>query len=209
MAVIANRRSVMTLFSRPTDIHSHRTRLVLAEKNINIEIANVAGAELPEDLMDLNPYHTVPTLVDRDLTLYDSRVIIEYLDERFPHPPLMPVDPVTRAQFRLALFRIETDWYSLAEEAEATSDGRLSAKSRKLLRESILQSTELFGARTYFLSDEFSLVDATIAPLLWRLPVYGIDLGPEAEAIEEYMKRVFARRSFQQSLTELEQEMRM
>jgi RNA polymerase-associated protein len=199
----------MTLFSRPTDIHSHRTRLVLAEKNINIEIANVAGPELPEDLMDLNPYHTVPTLVDRDLTLYDSRVIIEYLDERFPHPPLMPVDPVTRAQFRLALFRIETDWYSLAEESETNGDGKLSAKSRKLLRESILQSTEIFGARTHFLADEFSLVDCTIAPLLWRLPVYGIELGSEAEAIEDYMQRVFSRRSFQQSLTELEQEMRM
>ncbi len=209
MAVIANRRSVMTLFSRPTDIHSHRTRLVLAEKNINIEIANVLGADLPEDLMDLNPYHTVPTLVDRDLTLYDSRVIIEYLDERFPHPPLMPVDPVMRAQFRLALFRIETDWYSLAEEADASSDGRLSTKSRKLLRESILQSTELFGARPYFLSEEFSLVDASIAPILWRLPVYGIELGSQAEPIEAYMKRVFARRSFQQSLTELEQEMRL
>ena len=209
MAVIANRRSVMTLFSRPTDIHSHRTRLVLAEKNINIEIANVLGADLPEDLMDLNPYHTVPTLVDRDLTLYDSRVIIEYLDERFPHPPLMPVDPVMRAQFRLALFRIETDWYTLAEEADASSDGRLSTKSRKLLRESILQSTELFGARPYFLSEEFSLVDASIAPILWRLPVYGIELGSQAESIEAYMKRVFARRSFQQSLTELEQEMRL
>jgi RNA polymerase-associated protein len=199
----------MTLFSRPTDIHSHRTRLVLAEKNINIEISNVMGADLPEDLMDLNPYHTVPTLVDRDLTLYDSRVIIEYLDERFPHPPLMPVDPVMRAQFRLALFRIETDWYSLAEEAEASGDGRLSTKSRKLLRESILQSTELFGARPYFLSEEFSLVDASIAPILWRLPVYGIELGSQAAPIEEYMKRVFARRSFQQSLTELEQEMRL
>ena len=209
MAVIANRRSVMTLFSRPTDIHSHRTRLVLAEKNINIEISNVLGNDLPEDLMDLNPYHSVPTLVDRDLTLYDSRVIIEYLDERFPHPPLMPVDPVMRAQFRLALFRIETDWYSLAEEAEAGGDGRFSSKSRKLLRESILQSTELFGARPYFLSEEFSLVDASIAPILWRLPVYGIELGSQAEPIEEYMKRVFARRSFQQSLTELEQEMRM
>ena len=209
MAVIASRRSVMTLFSRPTDIHSHRTRLVLAEKNINIEIANVMGNELPEDLMDLNPYHTVPTLVDRDLTLYDSRVIIEYLDERFPHPPLMPVDPVMRAQFRLALFRIETDWYSLAEETESTSDGRLSSKSRKLLRESILQSTELFGAKPYFLSEEFSLVDATIAPILWRLPVYGIELGKQAELIEEYMTRVFARRSFRQSLTELEQEMRL
>jgi RNA polymerase-associated protein len=121
----------------------------------------------------------------------------------------MPVDPVMRAQFRLALFRIETDWYSLAEEAESSSDGRLSSKSRKLLRESILQSTELFGARPYFLSEEFSLVDASIAPILWRLPVYGIELGSQAESIEEYMRRVFARRSFQQGLTELEQEMRL
>jgi stringent starvation protein A len=209
MAVVANRRSVMTLFSRPTDIHSHRARLVLAEKNINIEISNVMGPDLPEDLMDLNPYHTVPTLVDRDLTLYDSRVIIEYLDERFPHPPLMPVDPVTRAQFRLALFRIETDWYSIAQEAETSVDGKLGTKARKMLRESILQSMELFGARPYFLSEEFSLVDCTIAPLLWRLPVYGIDLGKDAEPIDEYMDRVFARRSFQQSLTELEQEMRL
>jgi len=209
MAVIANRRSVMTLFSRPTYIHSHRTRLVLAEKNINIEISSILGPDLPEDLMDLNPYHTVPTLVDRDLTLYDSRVIIEYLDERFPHPPLMPVDPVMRAQFRLALFRIESDWYSLAEESETTGDGKLSSKSRKLLRESILQSIELFGARTYFLSDEFSLVDASIAPILWRLPVYGIELGSQAEPIEAYMARVFARQSFQLSLTELEQEMRL
>jgi RNA polymerase-associated protein len=199
----------MTLFSRPTDIHSHRTRLVLAEKNINIEIANVPGPDLPEDLMDLNPYHSVPTLVDRDLTLYDSRVIIEYLDERFPHPPLMPVDPVTRAQFRLALFRIETDWYSIAEEAENSNDGKLGSKARKLLRESILQSAELFGARPFFLSEEFSLVDCTIAPLLWRLPRYGVDLGPDSEAIDAYMNRVFARRSFQQSLTELEQEMRL
>jgi RNA polymerase-associated protein len=199
----------MTLFSRPTDIHSHRTRLVLAEKNINIEICNIAGPELPEDLMDLNPYHTVPTLVDRDLTLYDSRVIVDYLDERFPHPPLMPVDPVTRAQFRLALFRIETDWYSIAEEAENSSDGKLGTKARKMLRESILQSAELFGARPYFLSEEFSLVDCTIAPLLWRLPVYGVDLGQGAKAIDAYMERVFARRSFRKSLTELEQEMRL
>ncbi|TFG40856.1 MAG: stringent starvation protein A [Chromatiales bacterium] len=209
MAVVANRRSVMTLFSRPTDIHSHRTRLVLAEKNINIEIANVPGPDLPEDLMDLNPYHTVPTLVDRDLTLYDSRVIVEYLDERFPHPPLMPVDPVTRAQFRLALFRIESDWYSIAAEAETSVDGKLGSKARKMLRESILQSAELFGARPFFLSEEFSLVDCTIAPLLWRLPVYGIDLGKGAEPIDAYMDRVFARRSFRQSLTELEQEMRL
>ncbi|MGI9262987.1 MAG: glutathione S-transferase N-terminal domain-containing protein [Woeseiaceae bacterium] len=209
MAVIANRRSVMTLFSKPTCIHSHRTRLVLAEKNINIEIVSVDGPELPEDLMDLNPYHTVPTLVDRDLVLYDSRVIIEYLDERFPHPPLMPVDPVTRAQFRLALFRIETDWYQFAEQFDIDGERKLPAKSRKLLRESILASVELFAAKQYFLSDEFSLVDCSIAPILWRLPVYGIDLGSQSEAIEAYMKRVFERRSFQESLTELEQEMHL
>ncbi len=209
MAVIANRRSVMTLFSRPMCIHSHRTRLVLAEKNINIDIANVDGPDLPEDLMDLNPYHTVPTLVDRDLVLYDSRVIIEYLDERFPHPPLMPVDPVTRAQFRLALFRIETEWYRLAEEFEADGERKLSSKSKKMLRESIMASADLFSAKQFFLSEEFSLVDCTIAPVLWRLPIYGIDLGSRASAVEDYMKRVFERRSFQQSLTELEQEMRL
>ena len=209
MAVIANRRSVMTLFSKPTCLHSHRTRLVLAEKNINIDISSVDGSELPEDLLDLNPYHTVPTLVDRDLVLYDSRVIIEYLDERFPHPPLMPVDPVTRAQFRLALFRIETDWYQLAEQFAADGERRLNSKARKLLRESILASVDLFAAKQYFLSDEFSLVDCSIAPVLWRLPVYGIELGSYAEPIESYMKRVFERRSFQESLTELEQEMRL
>ena len=100
------RRSVMTLFSAATDPLSHRTRLVLAEKGIAIELVNVDLKALPEDLIDLNPYHSVPTLVDRDLVLYDSRVIIEYLDERFPHPPLMPIDPVTRAQFRVALYRV-------------------------------------------------------------------------------------------------------
>jgi RNA polymerase-associated protein len=209
MALIANRRSVMTLFSKPTCIHSHRTRLVLAEKSVNIEISSVEGPDLPEDLMDLNPYHTVPTLVDRDLVLYDSRVIIEYLDERFPHPPLMPVDPVTRAQFRLALFRIETDWYQLAEQFELEGERRLGSKSRKMLKESILQSVDLFAAKNYFLSDDFSLVDCSIAPILWRLPVYGIDLGMQAEPIDKYLRRVFERRSFQESLTELEQEMRL
>lgn len=209
MAVIANKRSVMTLYSRPTCIHSHRTRLVLAEKNVNIEIVSVEGPELPEDLMDLNPYHTMPTLVDRDLVLYDSRVIIEYLDERFPHPPLMPVDPVTRAQFRLALFRIESDWYQLAEQYDAEGDRKLSGKTRKMLRESILASVEVFAAKPYFLSDEFSMVDCSIAPILWRLPVYGIELGAQAEPIDTYMRHVFERRSFQESMSELEQEMRL
>lgn len=208
MAVVANRRSVMTLFSKPTCPHSHRVRLVLAEKSINIEIVNVEGPQLPEDLLDLNPYHSVPTLVDRDLVLYDSRVIIEYLDERFPHPPLMPVDPVTRAQFRLALFRIERDWYTLAEQIEEAQERKQSTKARKILREGLLSSVEVFKAKTFFLSDEFSLVDCTIAPIVWRLPYYGIELPLQAQPIMKYVDSVFRRNSFQESLTELEREMR-
>ena len=208
MTVIANRRSVMTLFSKPTCPYSHRTRLVLAEKNINIEIVDVEEDSLPEDLLDLNPYNTVPTLVDRDLVLYDSRVIMEYLDERFPHPPLMPVDPVTRAQFRLALYRIEKDWYSLAKEIDQGGDRKPVSRARKILGESILSSAEIFTAKRFFLSDEFSLVDCTIAPILWRLPAYEIDLGAQGKIMQRYMDEVFARPSFQDSLTELEQEMR-
>jgi len=198
----------MTLFSSPTCFYSHRTRLVLAEKNIRVEIVKVEGTDLPEDLLDLNPYHTVPTLIDRDLVLYDSRVIIEYLDERFPHPPLMPVDPVTRAQFRLALYRIEKDWYSLADQIEAASDAKQASRTRKILEESIVASSEVFGAKKYFLSDEFSLVDCSIAPILWRLQSYGIEIPAHANSITNYMHDVFSRRSFQESLTELEQEMR-
>jgi RNA polymerase-associated protein len=208
MAILANRRTIMTLFSSPTCFYSHRTRLVLAEKNISVEVVNVEGPDLPEDLLDLNPYHSVPTLIDRDLVLYDSRVIVEYLDERFPHPPLMPVDPVTRAQFRLALYRIEKDWYSLAEQLEAASESKQAARTRKILQESISASAEVFSARRFFLSDEFSLVDCSIAPILWRLPSYGIELSGPAQPILNYMDEVFSRRSFQESLTELEQEMR-
>ncbi|MCP4001804.1 MAG: stringent starvation protein A [Gammaproteobacteria bacterium] len=198
----------MTLFSNPTCFYSHRARLVMAEKSIHIDLVDVDGVNLPEDLIDLNPYHSVPTLVDRDLVLYDSRVIIEYLDERFPHPPLMPVDPVSRAQFRLALFRIEKDWYTQAQLIEDAADKRQAARARKVLSESIIASADVFAIKKYFLSEEFSLVDCSIAPILWRLPAYGIDLGDDSAAIENYMDIVFSRPSFQESLTELEQEMR-
>ncbi len=198
----------MTLYSSPTCYQSHRTRLVLAEKNISIDVIDVEGANLPEDLLDLNPYHSVPTLVDRDLVLYDARVIMEYLDERFPHPPLMPVDPVTRAQFRLALYRIEHDWYAVADELQRATDKKQVARIRKQLEESIVGSTDVFGAKRYFLSDDFSLVDCTIAPILWRLPVFGIELKGNVQPIRRYMDMVFSRRSFQDSLSEAEQEMR-
>jgi RNA polymerase-associated protein len=197
------------LFSAPSDPWSHRTRLVLAEKGIAIDLVNVDPNDLPEDLIDLNPYHSVPTLVDRDLVLYDSRVIIEYLDERFPHPPLMPVDPVTRAQFRLALYRIERDWYSLARQIDSEPDKKQTVKLKKILRDTILQSTDLFKVKPFFLSDEFSLVDATIAPILWRLPYYEIEVPPQAQPIEKYAQLVFARPAFREALSEREQEMRL
>jgi RNA polymerase-associated protein len=198
----------MTLYSNPTCFYSHRARLVMAEKSISIDVIDVDAASPPEDLLDLNPYHSVPTLVDRDLVLYDSRVIIEYLDERFPHPPLMPVDPVTRAQFRLALYRIEKDWYSQATQIDSAVDKRQATRARKILGESIIASNEVFAMKKFFLSDEFSLVDCSIAPILWRLPSYGIELGTQAKAIEKYMVHVFSRPSFQISLSELELEMR-
>jgi len=207
-AVGGDQPGLMTLYSSPTCYHSHRTRMVLAEKNIAIDVVDVEGGNLPEDLLDLNPYHSVPTLVDRDLVLYDSRVIIEYLDERFPHPPLMPVDPVTRAQFRLALFRIERGWYVLADELLKATDRKQAARIRKQLEESIVGSSDVFAARRYFLSDEFSLVDCSIAPILWRLPAFGIELKGSVQPIRRYMDLVFARRSFKDSLSDAEQEMR-
>mgnify|MGYP001819959222 FL=1 len=206
MAVIANRRSVMTLFSDASCPQSHKVRLVLAEKGITVEIANIDPDNLPEDLIDLNPYQSVPTLVDRELVLYDPGVVMEYLDERFPHPPLMPVDPVSRARSRLALFRIEKDWYTLISDLESKGE-KAAAKARKTLRDSLAASAEVFGAKPYFLSDEFTLVDASIAPILWRLKHYRIELPAQAKPVLEYAERMFARESVQASLTEAEREM--
>lgn len=207
MSVIAPRRTVITLYSGASDVHSHRTRIVLAEKRVVHEIIEVSLGNLPEDLIDLNPYNTLPTLLDRDLVLFDSRVIMEYLDERFPHPPLMPVDPVSRARTRLMLYRIERDWYSLLPNLEAAESAR-KEKARKELRESITSIAPLFEAKPFFMSGEFSMVDCVIAPLLWRLPVWGIVLPPAAKAVEEYSKRIFARPTFVESLTRKERAMR-
>jgi RNA polymerase-associated protein len=199
----------MTLFSAPDDPWSHRTRIVIAEKAIEIEVVDVDAAKYPEDLLDLNPYHTTPTLIDRDLVLYDSRVIMEYLDERFPHPPLMPVDPVSRARARLALYQIEHDWYALACKLDDEPQSKDAAQIRKELRDNVLSSADLFKLKPYFLSDEFSMVDATIAPILWRLPRYEIDLPPQAQPILKYASTIFSRPAFRASLSENEREMRL
>ncbi|MFA7094888.1 MAG: stringent starvation protein SspA [Gammaproteobacteria bacterium] len=207
MALIAHRRSVMTLFSGATCPYSHRVRIVLAEKGISVEILDIDPDNKPEDLIDLNPYQTTPTFLDRELVLYESRIIMEYLDERFPHPPLMPVDPVARAKARLAMYRIEQDWYRLLEDLESNNEKQL-AKARKILRDELTASAELFAAKPFFMSDEFSLLDCAIAPLLWRLPHFGIELPTQAKPVMQYAQRIFSRDSFRASLSDAEREMR-
>ena len=205
MAVVANKKSVMTLFSSTSDLYSHRVRIVLAEKGINFETVEVDPANPPEDLMDLNPYGIVPTLVDRDLVLYDAQVIMEYLDERFPHPPLMPVDPVSRAQSRMTLRRIQRDWDSCVDKLE---QGKDKAKAAKELGDSLIVISPIFEQKPFFLSDDLSLLDCAVAPILWRLPVYGIELPLAAKPLINYAERLFALESFQASLTEQERDIR-
>ena len=200
----------MTLFSAPDEPASHRTRIVLAEKDVEIEIVSVTPGRFPEDLLDLNPDHSLPTLVDRDLVLYNSRIIIEYLDERFPHPPLMPVDPVSRAQFRLALHRIERDWYGIAAKLQKSApEGADAAKLRGELRDLIVQTADFVRNKPYFAADELSLVDVTIAPLLWRLPHWRIELPKESTPLLKYANLLFSRPAFRMSLSPQEREMRI
>jgi RNA polymerase-associated protein len=198
----------MNLYTSASTIQCHRTRIVLNEKDIVHEVIQVDPKKLPEDLIDLNPYGSLPTLVDRDLVLYNSRVIMEYLEERFPHPPLMPVGPVQRAQTRLALFQVEHDWYPLIEIIE-TKGEKAVVKAKKDLTESIASVAEIFSAMPYFLSEDFTLVDASVAPILWRLRHYGIELPKEAKAINSYADRLFEREGFVLSLTEAERELRL
>jgi len=198
----------MNLYTSASTIQCHRTRIVLNEKDIVHEVVQVDPKKLPEDLIDLNPYGSLPTLVDRDLVLYNSRVIMEYLEERFPHPPLMPVGPVQRAQTRLALFQVEHDWYPLIDIIE-TKGEKAVVKAKKDLTESIASVAEIFSAMPYFLSEDFTLVDASVAPILWRLRHYGIEMPKEAKAINSYADRLFEREGFVLSLTEAERELRL
>ncbi|SRR5579883_158425 len=207
MAIIANKRSIMTLYSGTTDIHSHRVRIVLAEKGVSVDVINADTNDKMEDLYELNPYGSVPTLVDRELVLYDSNIIMEYLDERFPHPPLMPVYPVARAKTRLMIYRIDKEWGELVRKIEK-GKAETAQNAAKDLKNYLIKLAPLFNNSPYFLNEEFSLVDCCIAPILWRLPSWGITLPPETKAIHKYAERVFARDSFQASLTEAEQDLR-
>ena len=207
MAVAANKRSVMTLFSGANDIYSHQVRIVLAEKGVNVDIHLVDPSNLPEDLLTLNPYGSTPTLIDRDLALYQSQIIMEYLDERFPHPPLMPVYPVARGKNRLMMYRMENDWYKLVKQITEGSAVEAQA-AREELRESLLSIAPIFAEMPYFMSEEFSLMDCFLAPILWRLSALGVELsGNGSREIKNYMARVFERESFQAALTDAEREL--
>ena len=200
----------MTFFSDPQSHYSHRVRIVLAEKGVTVDVVNVDPSDPPSELSDLNPYNALPTLVDRDLVLYEPNIIMEYLDERFPHPPLLPVYPVARAQSRLMMWRVGRDWCGLADTILANKPSSKAAESaRKELRESLISAAPLFNEAPYFLSEEFTIVDCCVGPLLWRLNKLGIQL-PEngVKPLMDYMERLFERRSFKASLSESEEEMR-
>ena len=203
------KHSSMIFYSDGNDHYSQRVRLVLAEKGVAVEIVNVERGNMPEDLADLNPYNSLPTLVDRDLALYESMVIMEYLDERFPHPPLLPVYPVARAQSRLFVYRIQRDWCGFIDTIVAgRSKDTVIDRARKELRESLVTIAPIFNEKPFFMSDDFTLVDCCVAPILWRLSVLGIELPPKhGKPILDYMDRIFERDSFQASLSEAELDM--
>ena len=204
MTLLANRRSAILLFSLPNCLESHRTRIVIKEKEISAEIHEVDLNNIPEEIKILSPYDEYPSLVDRELVLQNSRVIIEYLDERFPHPPLLPVDPISRAKFRLALNEIEHNWYS--KYAEAYNDEVLDQNFVTEIKNYFLEIAPLIKKK-FFMSDDFGLVDCSIAPLLWRLRSLDFDLAENNKIIADYSERIFDREAFQDSLTETEKEL--
>ncbi|ALZ85715.1 MULTISPECIES: glutathione S-transferase N-terminal domain-containing protein [Pseudomonas] len=198
----------LTCFHDPEDHYSHRIRLILAEKNVECEFIAVRRGECPRQLAEHNPYGTVPTLMDRDLVLYGTEVLMEYLEERYPHPPLLPAYPVTRGQSRLLMHRIGRDWCTLVDAILQAAPGADLAVARKELRESLTGVAPIFAEKPFFLSDDFSLVDCCLLPILWRLPRLGIELPRAAKPLQDYMDRMFARDSFRSSLSVTEREMR-
>ncbi len=207
---VVTKRSSMTFFSDGQSHYSHRVRIVLAEKGVAVDVIDVDPDNKPEELADLNPYNALPTLVDRELVLYEANIMMEYLDERFPHPPLLPVYPVARAQSRLMMHRIQKDWCEFVDIILLGKDDALVEKARKELRESLIATAPIFEEKPYFMSEEFTIVDCCVAPILWRLPQLGIELPEKQEKlISEYMDRLFERESFKASLSDAELEIRL
>ena len=205
MASIANRRSLMVLYSDKVSPLGHAVRIVLAEKDVNVEINYTDDETKPEILNELNPYNSILTLIDRDLVLYDPQIIVEYLDERFPHPPLMPVDPVSRASNRQLRYRVMSDLYSVLVDID--NDNEIAAaNAKKILRDNLTAIAPVFSQTPYFMSEDYTLVDCCIAPLMWRLTQYGIKLPLSGKPLQEYANRLFERQAFNTSLSSEEKE---
>jgi RNA polymerase-associated protein len=196
----------MILYSDATSPLGHCVRIVLAEKDINVEINYIESGERPEELAQMNPYDSVLTLVDRELALFDAQIIMEYLDERFPHPPLMPVDPVSRANNRQLRYRVMRDLYGLVDDIQ--NDVSVAA-SRKTLRDHLTAIAPAVGQAPYFMSEEYSLVDCCMGPLLWRLEHCGVKLPTSARILDKYAERLFRRPAFRASLSARERELRV
>ena len=203
MTIPANRRSGLTLYVDAADIAGHAVRLVLAEKALKPDIQFVTPETRPEDLNDLNPYHQILTLIDRDLVLYDGAIMLEYLDERYPHPPLMPTDPIARASNRQLRRRVSRELLDVADKLVSGTKSEAAAAAR-IIKDNLLAIAPIFSHRKYFLSDDYSLVDCCLVPLLWRLQHYGIVLGPPAKPLMKYAESVFSREAFRTSLSPFE-----
>ena len=208
--VVATRRSTMTFFSDPSCHYSHRVRIVLAEKDVTVDIEQVNPAAIPDEVLEINPYGTLPTLLDRELVLFESKVMMEYLDERFPHPPLLPVYPVTRALSRQFMYRIEKDWCGDVDVILSGATGQALEKARKRLKENLLAVAPIFADTPFFMNYEFTLIEYCLRPLLWRLESLGISLpnSRQAKPLQAYMQRLFERPAFRLSLSDREREMR-
>ncbi|MDQ7988801.1 MAG: glutathione S-transferase N-terminal domain-containing protein [Candidatus Dactylopiibacterium sp.] len=198
---------MMNLYSGTTDPFSHRCRIVLYEKGMDFQVVDVDLFNKPEDIAVINPYNRVPVLVDRDLVLYESNIINEYIDERFPHPQLMPPDPIMRAKARQILFTLEQELFAHIETLEKNQKAAAD-KARAQVRDQLMQLVPLFAKQKYMLGDEFSMLDVAIAPLLWRLEHYGIDLPKTAAPLMKYAERIFTRQGFIDALTPSERAMR-
>ena len=208
---ILAKRATMTFFSDSRSQYCHRVRMVLAEKGVTVDVVETETGNVPLELSELNPYNSLPTLVDRELVLYESKVMMEYLDERFPHPPLLPVYPVARAESRQYMYRIERDWCSRVDIIENPRNGTKTVENaRKTLRDGLLGVSPIFSEKPFFMSEEFTLVDCCLAPVLWRLPALGIRIpkSKQSAGLLGYMDRIFTREPFRASLSDAERDMR-
>lgn len=202
MSIDVNKRLVMTLFCEQNDIFGHQIKFVLAEKDVTADIECVDASDLPQELLDINPYSSLPTLVDRELTLFDPLIALEYIDERYPHPPLMPIYPIFRANLRLTLLRMRKEWINDYLIITQNSSPTKVKEAQKRLREDLTSVSSIFKNTDYFMQGEFTLCDCFFAPLLWRLPLLNLNLPKVAEKnYEPYMERIFNRPAFIASLS--------